>query len=242
MSSSTRGKLFVANWKMHKTRAEARAYAEELGAKWVPASDREIVIAPSFTLLDAARDPKNRWGLACQNVAAEDSGAFTGEVSARMAADAGCTYAIVGHSERRRLFGEDSSLLARKLARCREAGLTPIYCVGESAEERDARKMAEVLSRQLATLNGDPAAEPLVVAYEPVWAIGSGRAASPADCHSACADIERVLSARPRLRILYGGSVSSANAAALLGQESVSGFLIGGSSLSAADFVSIASA
>src|SRR5262249_10825906 len=99
MSPTRPGRLFVANWKMHKTRAEARAYAEELGAKWAPASDREIVIAPSFTLLDAARDPKGRWGLACQNVAAEPSGAFTGEVSARMAADAGCTYAIVGHSE-----------------------------------------------------------------------------------------------------------------------------------------------
>ncbi len=242
MSPSRGATLFVANWKMHKTRAEARAYAEELGAKWTPKPDREIVIAPAYTLLDAARDPKGRWGLACQNVAAEASGAFTGEVSAPMAADAGCTYAIVGHSERRRLFGEDSPMLARKLARCRDAGLTPIYCVGESAGERDAGKTAEVLSRQLATLEADPSADALVVAYEPVWAIGTGRPASPADCRSACADIARVLSARPRLRILYGGSVSAANAGALLADGSVSGFLIGGASLSAADFASIASA
>src|SRR5262249_40403917 len=140
MSLARAPRLFVANWKMHKTRAEARAFAEELGAAWtpVPGSElvvapptaRELVIAPSFTPLDAARDPKGRWGLACQNVASEDSGAFTGEVSARMAADAGCAYAIVGHSERRRLFGEDGPVLAKKLARCREAGLLPIYCIG----------------------------------------------------------------------------------------------------------------
>jgi triosephosphate isomerase len=244
-------KLFVANWKMHKIRAEARAYAEELGAKWTPSPEREIVapqtarelvVAPAFTLLDAARDPKGRWGLACQNVASEASGAFTGEVSARMAADAGCTYAIVGHSERRRLFGEDSPTLSRKLSRCRDAGLTPIYCVGETAEERDAGKTVEVLQGQLATLGGDPAGEALVVAYEPVWAIGTGRAASPADCESACTQIARLLPGRPGLRILYGGSVTVANAAALLAKRSVDGFLIGGASLSAADFASIATA
>jgi triosephosphate isomerase len=251
MSSALPGKLFVANWKMHKTRAEARAYAEELGATWTPVvgleivapqTARELVVAPSFTLLDAARDPKQRWGLACQNVAAEASGAFTGEVSARMAADAGCTYAIVGHSERRRLFGEDTPVLSKKLAQCRDAGLTPIYCVGETAEERDAGKTTSILRTQLAALDGDPPEEPLVVAYEPVWAIGTGRAASPADCHSACTDIAKELSARPRLRVLYGGSVTPGNAASLLGKESVDGFLIGGASLSAADFASIAAA
>jgi triosephosphate isomerase (TIM) len=246
MSSSRPGKLFVANWKMHKTRAEARAYAQELGARWTPTptslADRELVLAPSWTLLDAARDPKGRWALACQNVAAEDSGAFTGEVSARMAADAGCAYAIVGHSERRRLFGEDGPLLSRKLAQCRAAGLTPIYCIGETAEERDAGKTDEILRSQLAALDRDPVGEPLVVAYEPVWAIGTGRAASPEDCRSACADIARDLSGRPHLRVLYGGSVTPGNAASLLGKEAVDGFLVGGASLSAADFASIAAA
>jgi triosephosphate isomerase len=242
MSASRPGKLFVANWKMHKTRAEARAYAGELGARWTSVADRELVVAPAFPLLDAARDPQGRWGLACQNVAAEASGAFTGEVSARMAADAGCTYAIVGHSERRRLFGEDSTTLAKKLARCRDAGLTPIYCVGETAEERDAGKTSAILRSQLATLDADPAAATLVVAYEPVWAIGTGRAAAPEDCESACMHLAQLLSQRPSLRILYGGSVTPENAGALLARPGVSGFLIGGASLSAADFASIATA
>src|SRR6266542_2330466 len=130
--------LFVANWKMNKTRAEARAYAADLGARIgekIPG--HELVLAPAFTALDAARDPGERWSLACQNVSAESSGAFTGEVSARMAAEAGCRYAIIGHSERRRLFGEDGPMLSRKLQRCREAGLTPIYCLGETDDERE---------------------------------------------------------------------------------------------------------
>jgi triosephosphate isomerase len=235
-------KLFVANWKMHKTRAEARAYAQELGAKWKPAADRELVIAPPLPSIDAARDPEGRWSLACQNVATEVSGAFTGEVSARMAADAGCVYAIVGHSERRRLFGEDSAALAKKMARCREAGLTPIYCIGETAPERDAGATAAVLLSQLATLEDDPAGEPLVVAYEPVWAIGTGRAATPEDSAAASVHITQLLAGRPRLRILYGGSVSAENAGDLLARGSVNGFLVGGASLSAAAFAAIAAA
>ncbi|HEY1249583.1 MAG TPA: triose-phosphate isomerase [Thermoanaerobaculia bacterium] len=242
MSPARASRLFVANWKMHKTRAEARAFAEELGAAWTPVPERELVVAPSFTLLDAARDPKGRWGLGCQNVASEDSGAFTGEVSARMAADAGCTYAIVGHSERRRLFGEDGPVLAKKIARCREAGLVPIYCIGETAEERDAGLTDAILARQLAALDGDPPSSPLVVAYEPVWAIGTGRSASPKDCGAACVCITEILSARPGLRLLYGGSVTPGNAGELLAAPRTDGFLIGGASLSAASFAAIARA
>jgi triosephosphate isomerase (TIM) len=234
--------LFVANWKMHKTRAEARDYARDLAGWMRDLPGRELVIAPAYPLLDAARDPEGRWSLACQNVATEVSGAFTGEVSARMAADAGCAYAIVGHSERRRLFGEDSATLAKKLARCREAGLTPIYCVGETAPERDAGATAAVLRDQLAMLEGDPAEEPLVVAYEPVWAIGTGRAATPGDSAAASVHITQLLTGRPRLRILYGGSVSAENAGELLARGSVNGFLVGGASLSAAAFASIAAA
>lgn len=236
-------KLFVANWKMHKTRAEARAYAEDLGARirnGIPG--RELVLAPPYPLLDAAKDANERWSLAAQNVAAEPSGAFTGEVSARMLADAGCRYAIVGHSERRRLFGEDGSGLSRKLARCREAGLTPIYCVGETAEQRDAGSTAAILRRQLDTLERDPMTEPLVVAYEPVWAIGTGRAAGPEDATAASVHIAQLLAGRKGLRILYGGSVSPANAASLLSAPGVDGFLVGGASLSAADFATIARA
>jgi triosephosphate isomerase (TIM) len=244
-------KLFVANWKMHKTRAEARAFAEELAAAWTPDAAREIVapqtarelvVAPSFTLLDAARDPKGRWSLGCQNVAAEDSGAYTGEVSAHMAADAGCAYAIVGHSERRRLFGEDGPVLAKKLARCREAGLVPIYCIGETAEERDADLTAATLVRQLDALDADPPGEPLVVAYEPVWAIGTGRSASAEDCGAACVHIAEILASRRDLRLLYGGSVTPENAAGLLASPRTAGFLIGGASLSAASFRAIARA
>jgi len=236
-------KLFVANWKMHKTRGQARAFADELSARIGGGiAGAELVLAPPFTALDACADERQRWALACQNVAAEAEGAFTGEVSAAMAADAGCRYAIVGHSERRRLFAEDGPLLARKIARCREAGLTPIYCVGESGQERDAGLTATTLVRQVETLAKDPFDGPLVVAYEPVWAIGAGRAATGEDAAAARVHIAELLSSRPRLRILYGGSVSPENAAALLSQSGMDGFLVGGASLSALSFEAIARA
>src|SRR5204863_1072057 len=131
--------LFVANWKRTMTRAQARTYAQELGAKigdGIPGC--ELVLAPPFTALDAAQDPRSRWALAAQNLSEHGSGAFTGEVSAAMIAEAGCRYVLVGHSERRSLFGEDGPVLARKLARARERGLVPIYCVGETEAEREA--------------------------------------------------------------------------------------------------------
>ena len=236
-------KLFVANWKMHKTRASARAFAEELGREVGGGTGGvELALAPSYPLLDAARDPQGRWALACQNVAAEAEGAYTGEVSAAMAADAGCAYAIVGHSERRRLFGEDGPVLARKIARCREAGLVPIYCIGETAEERDAGLTATTLVRQLDALVGDAPARPLVVAYEPVWAIGSGRSASAEDCGAALVHVAEILSDRRDLRLLYGGSVTPENARSLLAAPRTDGFLIGGASLSATSFAAIARA
>lgn len=235
--------LIVANWKMHKTRAEARAFAADLGARIGSGiAGRELALAPPWTALDAACDGKGRWALACQNVAAEAEGAFTGEVSAAMAADAGCRYAIVGHSERRRLFAEDGATLEKKIARCREAGLTPIYCIGESAAERDAGRTEATLAAQIATLARDPADAPLVLAYEPIWAIGTGRSATPQDCAAACARLGRLLSGRKQLRILYGGSVKAENAAELAAAPGVNGFLIGGASLSAASFEAIARA
>jgi len=235
--------LIVANWKMHKTRAEARAFAADLGARVGSGiAGRELVLAPPWTALDAARDEKARWSLACQNVAAEPEGAFTGEVSAAMAADAGCRYAIVGHSERRRLFGEDGATLEKKIARCREANLTPIYCIGESAEQRAAGRTEATLVAQIATLAHDPAEAALVLAYEPIWAIGTGRSATPQDCAAACARVGHLLSGRKQLRILYGGSVRPENAAELAAAPGVDGFLIGGASLSAASFEAIARA
>ncbi len=159
-----------------------------------------------------------------------------------MAADAGCAYAIVGHSERRRLFGETDAILAQKLARCRDAGLTPIYCVGETEQARDSGATGAILQAQLSALAADPESKPLLVAYEPVWAIGTGRAAAPADADEACALIGRELAGRAALRVLYGGSVTPGNAASLLSGGSVDGFLIGGASLSAAAFAAIAAA
>ncbi len=236
-------KLFVANWKMHKTRAQARAFAAELSARIGDGiRGAELVLAPAFTALDAAADAGGRWWLACQDVAAEAEGAFTGEVSAAMAADAGCKYAIVGHSERRRRFGEDEELLAAKLARCRESGLTPIYCMGESAEERDAGLTAATLVRQIEALRRDPAGEALVVAYEPVWAIGTGRAATAEDAASARVHIAELLPSRSALHILYGGSVAPENAEALLSGSGMDGFLVGGASLAASSFEAIARA
>jgi triosephosphate isomerase (TIM) len=236
-------RLIVANWKMHKTRAEAAAFAAELSKRIGDGiSGRELVVAPSFTALAEARDPRGRWSIASQNVAAEMEGAYTGEVSARQVADAGCRYAIVGHSERRRLFGEDGPTLAKKLSRCREAGLTPIYCLGETTEERDASLTASTLVRQVDTLANDPPDLPLVVAYEPVWAIGTGRAATPEDAESARAHLASLLSSRRSVRILYGGSVTPENAGSLATGCRMDGFLIGGASLSAAGFEAIARA
>ena len=239
-------KLIVANWKMHKTRAEARAFAADLGARIGSGiADRELVVAPPWTALDAARDEKARWSLACQNVAAEADGAFTGEVSAAMAADAGCRYAIVGHSERRRLFGEDGATLEKKIARCREADLTPIYCIGESAEQRDAGRTEATLAAQIATLSGDPADAPLVLAYEPIWAIGTGRNASPADAGQVIGLIRETVGAAAGpdaaagVRIQYGGSVKAANIRDFMAHPDIDGALVGGASLDPEEFALI---
>ena len=235
--------LFVANWKMNMTRAQARAYAEDLGSRIGDGFDAgELVLAPAFTALEAARDPRGRWALAAQNLSDHAAGAFTGEVSATMIAEAGCRYVIVGHSERRTLFDEDGPLLARKLSRAREAGLVPIYCVGESQRERAAGSTAATLARQAEALADDPEDRPLVVAYEPVWAIGTGLAATPADSAAAATGLRKILASRRDLRVLYGGSVNPGNARQLLQGGGVDGFLVGGASLEAATFAAIAGA
>jgi triosephosphate isomerase (TIM) len=233
--------LFVANWKMHMTRGEARAYAEELGRS-IGGRDLgiELVIAPPLTALDDARDAQGRWSIAAQNVSSEREGAFTGEVSARQLADAGCRYVIVGHSERRRIFGEDGAVLARKIECARENGITPIYCVGETHEERTKGLSFATLGRQGQTLEDDPPDAPLVIAYEPVWAIGTGNAATAEDCAAASTHLRQLLSRRRDLRVLYGGSVTRENARDMLARSQVDGFLIGGASLTVASFAAIA--
>ena len=234
-------RLFVANWKMHMTRAEARAYVGEL-SRLLPGArdDREIVIAPPYTALDAVGNGGGRWSLGAQNVAADPKGAFTGEVCARMLAEAGCRYVIVGHSERRRLFGEGGATLTRKLARAREEHLVPIYCVGETESEREEGVGDQILADQAATLADDPPHAPLVVAYEPVWAIGTGRAASPQDAETARELLRSLLGARSDLRILYGGSVTASNAQEMLEGSGMDGFLVGGASLDPRGFAAIA--
>ncbi|MFN2387802.1 MAG: triose-phosphate isomerase [Thermoanaerobaculia bacterium] len=234
-------RLFAANWKMHKTREAARAFARELGDRLEGAPCAgELVIAPSFPLLDAARDPRERWSLAGQNVASERGGAYTGEVSAAMLQDAGCRYVIIGHSERRQIFGETEDVLRRKLERAREVRLLPIYCVGETAEDRTAGRTESVLERQVASLGEDSPGEPLVVAYEPVWAIGTGIAAQPEHAAAARELLASLLSWRRQVRLLYGGSVSPDNAPALLEASGMDGFLIGGASLSVESYAAIA--
>jgi triosephosphate isomerase (TIM) len=234
--------LFIANWKMNCTRTAARGYAEQLGSQIGDGiAGAELVVAPPFTALDAARDPQGRWALAAQNVSEHRAGAFTGEVSAQMLADAGCRYVIIGHSERRTLFGETGPMLARKLARAREANLVPIYCVGETADEHAAGATEAVLTAHVETLREDPADSPIVVAYEPVWCIGTGTAATPRDAAVASTRLRALLASR-ELRVLYGGSVNPANAGELLRDGKVDGFLIGGASLDPAAFAAIARA
>jgi triosephosphate isomerase len=228
---------------MHKTRPEARAFAAALSNEVGDASPTgcELVLAPAFPALEAAADARGRWSIAAQNVAAEPQGAFTGEVSAAMAAEAGCRWAIVGHSERRRLFGDSEDVLARKLARCREAALVPIYCVGETSEERREGRTRAVLEAQAQNLRAEQGAARhlLVVAYEPVWAIGTGVAATPRDAADA-GGILRGLLARDDVRLLYGGSVTPENARELLEGSGMDGFLIGGASLDPRKFAAIA--
>ncbi len=236
--------LFVANWKMNMTRGQASAYAEKLSETiddGIPGA--ELVLAPPFTALEAARDREGRWSLAGQNLSEHAAGAFTGEVSAEMLADAGCRYVIVGHSERRTLFGDDGATArgeAREGPGLRAgADLLRRRDRRRAAGRRDRRQRSR---RQLETLRDDPAMEPLVIAYEPVWAIGSGLAATPVDSAAAAKRIAELLPSRGNLRILYGGSVTPGNAADLLRRGSVNGFLVGGASLDPAAFAAIARA
>jgi triosephosphate isomerase len=200
----------------------------------------EVAVAPPFPFLADLADSGGRWALAAQNCSSEPSGAYTGEVSAAMLASCGCRYVILGHSERRKYFGEGETTLAAKLERAREAGLVPIFCVGETLGERESGLTGEVLRRQVEALERDPRSAPLVVAYEPVWAIGTGRAASARDAGSARVALAELLSGHRDVRILYGGSVTSENARELLKASGMDGFLIGGASLKASTFTRIA--
>jgi triosephosphate isomerase len=243
-------KLFAANWKMHKTQAEARQTAEEL-VRLVGsglAADREVLLTAPFTALAATAQGlagAARFSLGAQNFYPETHGAFTGEISPAMLQDAGASWALTGHSERRHVLGEADGFVGRKTAFGLAQGLSVILCVGEKIEERKANQLAEVLARQiglgLADVPRDVSPQRLCVAYEPVWAIGTGLVAGPAEILEAHALVRSQLaaifgSAGREVRILYGGSVKPDNAAEIIALDNVDGVLVGGASLKADDF------
>ncbi|MFL5900775.1 MAG: triose-phosphate isomerase [Solirubrobacterales bacterium] len=238
---------FAANWKMHKTVAEAAEFVDTLLPQ-IAATQSDVVICPPFTALSAVVE--RRYGtavkVAAQNMHEEASGAFTGEISATMLAELDVEAVVLGHSERRQLFGEADEALARKVPAALAAGLEPILCVGESEEARDGGQTEAVLERQLqadlAAVEGGKLGE-VVIAYEPIWAIGTGRTATPEQAQEACAFIRDMLRERGgaagAVRILYGGSVKPGNAAELMEQPDIDGALVGGASLDPTDFAAI---
>ena len=246
----SRRPFIAANWKMHMTKAETEGFAERFVSLVDPEVAAQVAIAPPAGLvapLAAALGDRDDVQLAVQNVHWETSGAFTGETSPALAADLGCRWAIVGHSERRSLFGETDAEVARKTSAVMAAGLGAIVCVGESLEERENGRTMEVIAAQLAgSLEGlgADAASSLVVAYEPVWAIGTGRTATPDMAQEVHAFIREQLAGRfgepgRDVRIQYGGSVKPANAADLMSEPDIDGALVGGASLDAESFAKI---
>ncbi len=247
--SACRTPLFCGNWKLHRTIAESIELATAVRNAVAPLREIEVAVAPVFTALAPVhkRIEGSALALAAQDCFWQDQGAFTGEVSAALLADVGCRYVIVGHSERRHLFGELDGAVQLKVAACLRHGLSPIVCIGETEAERDAGEHFGCCTRQLdAALDGVSAnqAQSIVVAYEPVWAIGTGRTATPAQAEEVHAHIRARLVARfgdlgDGVRILYGGSVKPDNVAALMAQPNIDGALVGGASLKADDFLRI---
>ena len=247
-------KPFVAgNWKMNTDSHDAVALAKAIAAESVDAlSDNKITIAvcPPSVYLSAVAGALNGScvGLGAQNVYSEEKGAFTGEVSVSMLKDVGCTYTLIGHSERRHIFGETNDMVNKKVHAAISGGLLPILCVGELLEEREAAKTEEVVKEQLLKgLAGIDAAkmQAVTIAYEPVWAIGTGLTATPEQAQEVHAFIRSILtdlydaSLAEEIRIQYGGSAKASNAAELLSKKDVDGLLVGGASLKAADFMGI---
>jgi triosephosphate isomerase len=242
--------IIAGNWKMFKTIPETRAFFSSFLPPVSAVSHCEIVIAPPFTALAAAAAAVSgsRVAISAQDVYWEKDGAFTGEVSISMLRDAGCTYTIIGHSERRQFFGETDETVNRKLRAAIAGGLQPIVCVGETLAERDAGTASEVVRRQvrqgLAQLT-ESDLSPMIVAYEPVWAIGTGRTATPeaaAEMHGEIRSTIRELwggKAASAMRILYGGSVKPNNIQELMQREDIDGALVGGASLDPASFAAI---
>ncbi len=230
--------IFAANWKMHLAPAEARAYLADFLPRYEPLADRSVWFFPAAVAIEAvAQVIAGRPGLraGAQDVHWEPKGAFTGAVSAPMAARAGARTVLVGHSERRHVFGESDADTGRKVRAALEADLTPVLCVGETLAERDAGQTLAVVVRQLAAgleLRTDQMDE-VVVAYEPVWAIGTGKNATPSDAATVHREVRRWLRDRgaTRVSVLYGGSVNAKNIRDLLAERELDGVLVGGASL-----------
>jgi len=243
-----RGKLVIGNWKMNGRWAANAALLGALRAGWKAAPARRLAVCVPFPYLGQTRDlladSEIAWG--GQDVSAHPSGAFTGDVAAGMLADLGCRYVLVGHSERRQIHGETDGMVAAKAIAALQSGLTPVVCVGETLAERDAGQMEAVVGRQFdvaaVALGADLAKA--VVAYEPVWAIGTGRTASPDQAQAMHAFIRRrlVAGSAADVSVLYGGSVKAANASALFAMRDIDGGLVGGASLDANEFLAIAAA
>jgi triosephosphate isomerase (TIM) len=246
-----RRRVIAGNWKMFKTLAETRTFFSSFLPPVANSKHCDIVVAPPFTALSTAVEAAKGSAVAIsgQNLSWSKEGAFTGEVSAGMLAEAGCRYVIIGHSERRHIFHETDDNVAKKTLIALSAGLTPIVCVGETQEERDGGLAEAVLHRQF--IGGPGALTPeefsrILLAYEPVWAIGTGRTATPemaADAHRIlrrCAGEKFSVHLASELRILYGGSVKPDNIKGLMAQEELDGALVGGASLDAKSFAAIA--
>ncbi len=239
--------LIIGNWKMHKVAAQAVAFAQEFVTGFTPLADRDVAIAPPFTALHALSLilKETAIALCAQDVHWEQEGAFTGAISAPMLVDAGCRYALIGHSERRRWFGESNEDVNRKTKAALKAGLAPVVCVGETLDEREAEQTLSVIRRQLKEGLNNISADDIrrtIVAYEPVWAIGTGRTAAPEQAEEIHDFIrqftERMHGAElaAAIRILYGGSVNPDNGTALMAQKNIDGLLVGGASLDAGAF------
>ncbi len=251
MNPSMRRPLVAANWKMHLVRAEARTFCRTLVGE-LGAPPAEVVVFPSFPLIDSVVDGLAGMPVAVggQDLHPRASGAHTGDVSAQQLADAGCTWVLCGHSERRADHAEDDALVAAKAHAARAADLVPLICVGETGEQRKAGKTFAVLERQLAAVLGSEHGEldRFDLAYEPVWAIGTGETATPEIAQEAHAFIRSELARRlgdergESIRIAYGGSVKPANAASLGAAPDIDGFLVGGASLDAESFSGIIAA
>jgi len=244
--------IIAGNWKMYKTVADTVKYVKEFRGMVKDISDVEIVIAPPFTAVYAAAEAARNSNviIAAQDLYWEREGAFTGEVSAQMIREAGAEFVIIGHSERRTLFGETDTAVNQKTVAAFAAGLTPIVCIGETLDQRDRKETLTVLDRQITKglegLTGEQLAQ-LVIAYEPVWAIGTGRTASPAQAGEAHTHIRGRLrqwfgaEAAETCHVIYGGSVKPENAKDLVGQADVDGALVGGASLDIRAFLEIIS-